>query len=215
MSFSQVIQVIFAVIIYKFIILKRGTIGAYMLGWGVIIPLVLWLPFEIVESLDVRNRVLKMGATPLPLVVGFRSIEAMYDTSPPVVEATLANYVTYYTATIQHIWDPKTKQRVKVNSRQFVNNLLRVIYYYHLLSLSLSMLIHYNFTPFESSVVMDDFHLNMDIFKPVHLANAYFLAGTCGLPPYAYHYFARKTSSNKLNFAREHSSHVSSSLGRF
>jgi hypothetical protein len=183
-TLCQVGQVVCAVVVHKFIIPNRGTIGAYLLGWGAIVPLVLWLPFEMLEAWDIRNLVLKMCVTSLPMVVVFRTIEAMYDTSPPVVEATLANYVTYYTAAIHHVWDPKTKMRAKVNSRQFLSNLLRVTYYYHWLSLSLSILMHYNFTPFESPVVLNTFHLNMDIFKPAHIANAYCLAGTYRLPPF-------------------------------
>jgi hypothetical protein len=183
LTLSQFGQVACAVIVHKFIIPNRGTIRAYLLGWGVIIPLVLWLPFEMLEALDIRNHTLRMCVTALPTVVVFRTIEAMYDTSPPVVEATLTNYVTYYTVGIHHVWDPKTKLRTKVNSRQFVSNLLRLTYYFHWLSLSLSILMYYNFTPFESPVVLNEFHLNLDIFSPDHIANAYCLAGTSELPP--------------------------------
>jgi hypothetical protein len=184
-TLCQVGQVVCAVIVHKFIVHNRGTIKAYLLGWGAIIPLALWLPFEMLEAWDIRNHILKLCVTPLPTVVVFRTIEAMYDTSPPVVEATLANYVTYYTATIHHVWDPKTKLRVKVNSRQFISNLLRVTNYYHWLSLSLSILMHFNFKPFQSPVVLNEFHLNWDIFNPGHIANAYCLAGTSELPPHA------------------------------
>ena len=176
-TLGQIIQVVFAAIVYKFIIPHRGTMGAYLLGWGILMPFSLWIPFEMLELLQIRNQILKLPVATVPMVVFFRSIEAMYDTSPPVVEASLSNYAIYYTATIHHVWDPKTNSRVKVTMPVFFRNLLRVTYYFHCLSLSLSILMHFNFTPFASSpVVLDEFHFNLDLLRPAHIANAYCLA---------------------------------------
>ena len=151
--------------------------GAYMLGWGVLIPVSLWIPFEMLELLDIRSQILKLVPSSVPMVIVFRCFEAMYDTSPPVVEASLTNYLTYYSATIHHVWDPKTNARVKVTTQEFLRNLIRVTYYFHLLSLSLSFMMHYNFQPFESPVVLDDFHFNLDLLSPAHIANSYLLVG--------------------------------------
>jgi len=46
-----------------------------------------------------------------------------------------------------------------------------------LLSLSLSFMKYFDFAPFETPVVLDEFHLNLDIFHPAHIANMYLLAG--------------------------------------
>ena len=173
----QVAQVFFAAIVYRCIIPYRGTTGAYLLGWGLIIPMVLWLPFHLLEVWDVRNHILKMCVSILPMVVFFRTIEAMYNTSPPVVESSLVNYTLYYTTTIHFIWDPTTNSRVKVNKQKFLANFIRVTYYFHWLSLSLSILRHFDYKPFQSPVVLDEFHLNLDIFQPNHIANMYLLAG--------------------------------------
>lgn len=176
-TLCQVGQVFFALVVYQFIIPNRGTTGAYLLGWGLILPLVLWLPFQMLETWDIQNHILKMCVTPMPMIVFFRTIEAMYDTSPPVVESSLANYILYYTTTIHFIWDAKTKSRVKVNKEQLIANLIRVTYYFHWLSLSLSVLRHFDYKPFQSPVVLDKFHINMDLLSPKHIANMYLLAG--------------------------------------
>lgn len=180
----QLMQALFAVVIYKTIIPNRGTIGAYLVGWGVIMPISLWIPFEILEILDVQNLVLKLAPCQLPMVVFFRTIEAMYGTSPPIVEATQTNYMIYYTATVHYVWDPKTLSRVKVTLPEALKNFFRVAYYFHLLSLSLSILMHYKFAPFESPVTLDDYHFNFDLLRPNHLANAYCLAGKCKMTFY-------------------------------
>ena len=101
----------------------------------------------------------------------------MYNTSPPVVESSLVNYILYYTTTIHFIWDPKTKSRVKVSKHKFIANFTRVTYYFHWLSLSLSVLRHFDYKPFQSPVILDEFHLNFDLFQPNHIANMYLLAG--------------------------------------
>ena len=176
-TLCQVGQVICAAIVYHLIIPHRGTLGAYLIGWGCLIPVVLWLPFQMLEDWDIQNHILKMCVTPLPMIVVFRTIEAMYDTSPPVVESSWANYLIYYTTTIHFIWDPRTKTRVQVDPRTLWRNFLRVAYYFHWLSLSLSILRHFDYTPFSSPVVLDDFHLNLDLFRPGHVANMYLLAG--------------------------------------
>lgn len=174
-TLGQVVQVFFAAIVYKFIIPNRGTMGAYLLGWGVIMPLSLWIPFEMLEALGVYNQILKLVPTTIPMSIFFRTIEAIYDTSPPVVESSLMNYCTYYTSTIHHIWDAKTNSRLRVTASEFLYNLLRVTYYFHWVSLSLSFMMHFDFSPFESPVVLDDFHFNLDLLKPAHIANTYLL----------------------------------------
>ena len=178
MLLCQVVQVFYAVVVYKCIIPNRGTMGAYLVGWGAIIPTVLWLPFQLLEDWDIQNHCLKMGVAPLPMIVVFRTIEAMYDTSPPVVETSLANYVTYYTAVMHHVWDATTKTRVKITPPQLWSNIFRILQYYFLLSLSLSFMVHFDFTPFPSPVVLDEFHFNWDLIRPAHIANSYLLAGT-------------------------------------
>ena len=148
-----------------------------MLGWGVLIPLATLLPYYMIEFLDIRCLILKLAPAQLFTVVFFRCIEAMYETSPPVVEESEFNYVIYYTSTIHFIWDPKTKSTVRVTAPIFMKNFVRVTYYFHLLSLSLSVLGHCHFMPFGSPVLLDEFHFNLDLLRPAHIANAYCLAG--------------------------------------
>jgi hypothetical protein len=182
MLIQIVIQLGFAIIIYRVIIQQRHRQGtttfAFLLGYGVILPLaVLYIPFELLERLDIQNHAIKMGAGTCAFIVGFRVIEAMHDTSPSVVESSLGTYMVYYTSLMHFEWDPKTKKRARISLAEFKNALARVTLHYLALSLLLSFTMPYNYRPFSSTVKLDEWHFNIDlILQPGHLANMYCLA---------------------------------------
>jgi hypothetical protein len=166
------VQCLLAAIIYKFIIGQRGTVQAYLLGWGFIFPFALTFPYWLLETFDMRNKIVKLAATGLT-TVGFRCIEAMYDCSPPVVESTLTNYLTYYTAACPFDWDKKTQTVRKITKKEVLSMLIKFSLYSTMLGLVLSFLMHFNFQPFESNVKFNEWNLTWDLLSPAHLANAY------------------------------------------
>jgi len=123
---QSIIQVVFAFFIYEGIVKRRGTIGSFILGWGIIIPASLYLPFYLLNVLDLRyvfrkskflrpqttwiyshlissfpylflrNKVMCLGSSTAMSVIFFRCIEAMYGTSPAFVELSKSNYIGYY-----------------------------------------------------------------------------------------------------------------------
>jgi hypothetical protein len=167
------VQCLLAAIIYKFIIGQRGTIQAYLLGWGVIVPFVLAFPFWLLETFDMRNKVVKISTGTIVMIVGFRCLEAMYDCSPPVVESSLTNYLIYYTTPCPLEWDKKTQTVRKVTSKQVIRMLIKFYFHFTMLGLVLSVAMHFNFQPFESNVNFDQWNLTWDLLSPAHLANAY------------------------------------------
>jgi len=169
------IQCAFAAIIYSFIIKMRGTIGAYLLGWGVIIPASCILPFYLLEFLDIRNKCLKLIGAQSPTVVVFRCIEAMYDTSPsPAVEASISNYIAYYSSMVPCVWDSKTNGRKRINVIELLSAFLRLFLQFHVYSLLLSFMLHHDFKPLTNDFVnQDQFNINIDLFTPQHLVNGY------------------------------------------
>ena len=48
------IQISFALFIYEAIVKRRGSIASYMIGWGFVIPASLYLPFYLMDILDLR-----------------------------------------------------------------------------------------------------------------------------------------------------------------
>jgi hypothetical protein len=170
------VQYIFAAITYLTIVKNRGKQFTYFLGYGVIIPLVCYLPFPLLEVLDVKSRVVRLALTTAPTIVSFRCIEAMHDTSPPVVETSIQHYVAYYTCLFDFYWDEKTKTRNKISAGELVHSIYRIICHFFFLSLITSYLFHYDFRPFPSAVELDQYHLTLELFEPGQLMNNYLYA---------------------------------------
>lgn len=169
------LQTVFAAIIYKFIIQKRKTVSAYLVGCAAVIPSVLIIPFILIDRFHIVSKVIKVSLFALPAIVVFRTVEAMHGTSPHTVESSLGTYMVYYTSMGHFEWNPKTKTRRKITSSELLSNLIRIFVHFHLLSLLLSFAMHFDFTPFPSNVELDKFHFNLDILSPGHLGNTYVL----------------------------------------
>jgi hypothetical protein len=161
------------VIIYYGIIQRPGTTEAYLLGWGAIIPLSLYLPFYLLEAWEMHNRVVNLGLTTVMSVIFFRCIEAMYGTSPSLVANSLSNYLAYYSSIVPFVWDPVTKSRQRISSSKLRTAFLEIAGAFTGVSLLLSVLKHYDFRPFPSSVPLDHIEWTWEIFSPNHIANAY------------------------------------------
>ena len=170
------LQSIFAIIVYQLIVKKRHSASTYLLGYGVIIPLALNIPYYLLELLDIQNKTVRLSLSTFPTVVCFRTIEAMHNTSPSIVETTLNTYLQYYSSLFHFSWNAITKQPDPISLSELTAIFLRIIVGFHLVSIVLSFLMHYDFQPFQSNVVLDHFHLSFDLFHPGHLANTYLLA---------------------------------------
>lgn len=169
-------QVFFAVVNYYGIVQRRRTVEAYLLGWGVVLPIAFALPYGVLEALNIQSRVIKMASATPTFIVGFRTVEAMYGTAPPTVESTLVTYATYYSTLVHFCWDPKSRTRRVIRFSELLANARHLAVGLLMLSAVMSFEMHYKFEPFASPVKLDDFHLTLDLLSPAHLGNAYCLA---------------------------------------
>lgn len=173
-SFLQsIIQIVFACFIYEAIVKRRGTIGSYIIGWGFVIPISIYLPFYLLEVLDLRNKVLCLGSSIAMSVIFFRCIEAMYGTSPHVVEWSISNYCGYYSSMVPYAWSSKTKQREKPTGMQLLRIFMERMFNLLACSLVLSIMIHYEYKPFEDAVELKNFNVSKDLLSLGHLKNSY------------------------------------------
>jgi len=172
------IQCAFAAIIYIFIVKNRKTTQAYLIGWGLIIPLSCILPFYILEFLDIRNKVVKLAGGNLMSIVAFKCIEAMFGTPPsPVVEVSISNYMAYYSTLVPFVWDEKILGRKRVTAAEIFRTIFWLLFVFHVYSLFLSFMVYHDFKPFANDTVeLEQVHLNLDLFTPQHLANGYLLS---------------------------------------
>lgn len=168
---------VYAFIIHSFIIKNRGAQWTYLLGYGILIPSVLQIPYPLIDYLGVTNRVLRTSLTILPSNVTFRCIEAMHGTSPICVEDSLTNYLIYYSSVVDFMWDKKTGQRTKNTMKGFFLFLFHIIIQIVMLSPLLSILFHYDYKPFPSNVVLEKYNFSLELIKPAQLMNNYAYTG--------------------------------------
>jgi hypothetical protein len=175
------IQCAFGLVIYNFIVQRRGTTASYLLGWGFILPVSIYIPFWLLEFLDLRNRVINLSASTVQTVVFFRCLEAMYNTSPEVAETSLFNYLCYYSSVAPLLWDSKTKALKKITGSELLFATLEICVYFTATSVILSFLMHFNYKPFDSPVQLNQLEWSLDILSPAHIGNAYLHFGRLSL----------------------------------
>ena len=90
--------------------LSSSTVQAALIGYGLVIPFSAWLPFYMVDILDIRSIAFRLGFCSLPMTVTLRCLHAMHgdlnrkkrvrkvdstdsDMSPPPTQYTLWEYV--------------------------------------------------------------------------------------------------------------------------
>ena len=153
-------------------------LSSYLLGWGIIIPLSFYVPYQMLYHLpNLQNSAVRMSLGTLAIIVGYRCIEAMYHTSPHTVEYNLHTYMIYYSSLLHFQWNPTTHQRRRITMTELMVNIGNFVLTWAWLSLLLSFMMHYDFQPFVSPIRhVHIFHFNLDIFHWGHIGNMYLLA---------------------------------------
>jgi hypothetical protein len=78
-AFMGMLGALVGAVMYKFIIQKQGTLGSYLIGFGIIIPFWITFPYYGVEMFDFRNKFMKFcfGAI-MPTLGIFHTTEGMF-----------------------------------------------------------------------------------------------------------------------------------------
>jgi Membrane bound O-acyl transferase family len=154
-----------------------STLSYFIVGWAVVVPITLYFPYLVLETLHIRNKCIKLATGTTTLIVLFRTMEAMYGTSPHTVESSLSTYIIYYSSAVHFVWDAASGRRRRLSLAQLARNIGGLLATAMLLSALLSLEFHYKFEPFPSSNVdLQDFGLSWNLFSWSHMANMYVLA---------------------------------------
>mmetsp|Transcript_55325 Transcript_55325/g.134369 ORF Transcript_55325/g.134369 Transcript_55325/m.134369 type:complete len:435 (+) Transcript_55325:129-1433(+) len=174
---QSIVQQLFAVVIYFGIVRNRGTVQSYLLGWGFIIPISIYMPFLFLDYFDIRNKVLALSASTIMTVIGFRCVEAMYGATltlnnSEVIESTVGTYCAYYSSVAPFVWTSKGRQRITF--RRLVSIIVELGLYFIAVSAVLSMMIHFRYKPFVGDEVgLTSLTFNTSNFSLPHLGNSY------------------------------------------
>ena len=110
----------------------HGTQFAFVIGYGLLIPIALHLPFSLCEQLQLQNKQVITSVAVIGIVDTFRFIKAFYDTSPSLVaEASIGNYMAYYSSLMHFEWDPVTRKRQKITTAELRAIVLRIRCTFH------------------------------------------------------------------------------------
>jgi hypothetical protein len=116
---QSVINILAAIVIYTFIVKQSGSTSAYLIGYGIVCPLLVYIPFRIIEVLDLRNIAFMMCASlAMPSLLFFRCLEAMHQTLPSFAKQSLGQFILYYASSLQFNFDPKTEMPVPLTRKQ-------------------------------------------------------------------------------------------------
>jgi hypothetical protein len=121
--FSRPRAKINAIFVPEDFVVNRGTSSAFLVGYGFVIPFTLWMPFVVIPWLGLENMILMVSVASTPTMVIFRCKEAMYGTSPPVVEKDIGTYCAYYSSVIPFRYDPEKQTSVKATFGDFLSKL--------------------------------------------------------------------------------------------
>jgi hypothetical protein len=107
---QTIVNVAVAVVVYTWIVKQRGSLSAYLVGYGFVCPFLLYVPFYLIRFLDLHNTAFKLASAAGTTLLVFRTLEAMHGTMPPFAYQSMANFVFYYTAAVQY---SSTQRRTK------------------------------------------------------------------------------------------------------
>ena len=164
---------IVAIINYKLIIRWRGTASAYLVGFAVVFPICLSLPYVIITTFGIRNMVIKFAlATIMPVLTIFHTMETMFDTTPPGVESSLGQYMLYLASPLEVCYEEKTHCALRVTKGETQESLLEFGLMVPVVGLYQSILGPLGYEPFVTKVPLGSIdHSVLDLFSLGHLGN--------------------------------------------
>ena len=157
LSLQSVVNIIVAVTIYETILKRRNDTISYLVGYGIICPLILYWPLFVLKLLDVHNVTFMVCiAMNGPALLVFRCMEAMHGVLPPFAYDTtkrhdqnkLSKFVMYYASTISFNFNPKTDYIQYVSKSEMRERLLHFARVFLEATLLFSFMIPYNYLPF-------------------------------------------------------------------
>lgn len=168
---QSVVNLLCAVVVYRFIVPRPCTSNSVLVGYGLICPTVIALPFYSIEAFDLRNEALILATAAGPSLLVFRTMEAMYATIPAYATGSVGSYIMYFCSTVQFDFDPKTQQVRRVTWPSLFRRARVFLWLFVQAAVMCSILVPLNFQffPFERDSWLDLFHWKS-------LANNYIMA---------------------------------------
>jgi Membrane bound O-acyl transferase family len=124
---GSLINAVIAFFIFTFLVKRKGTTEGYLIGYGFVVPLLIFLPWFIIRLLDLQNiAILLSVAASFPSLSLLRCVEAIHGTLPEFAGSSLQNFVLYFSATLgfQFNFDTKSRTVMKLTRRELLGKIL-------------------------------------------------------------------------------------------
>lgn len=152
----------------------QPTTQALLVGYGFVIPFSFWLPFYIIDTLDMRNGVFRLAFCCIPMTITLRCLEAMYGFLPSLHQGSLWNYLLSIGFVVRPTYDANGQTKpITIASFlylvwNFVRHLSIFTFMYNIFSPTA-----FGVFPFETSVVANEVWLSFDL---PHIYNTFIQA---------------------------------------
>jgi len=126
-SFTNIVA---AIIIYKFILLQRGSWQSYLIGYGLVCPVLFYLPLYLIPVFDLRNAAfLSTIALASPAIMSFRCCQAMHGCLPPFAfdetNPSVSRFIRFNSATLAIRFNPKTREAIPFATQEAIGRLVK------------------------------------------------------------------------------------------
>jgi len=150
LSVQFVSYVAAAVLIYLFIIKKRGSALSFLVGYGIVAPLLLYVPVFVIQTFDVRNAALLINAAASPAVAIPRLLQALYGTTPAFAEKNLGIFILHFAICLPFRHEKKTGNLVYATSQEILGRAIKLCLTFVAISILYSGLLPTNYAIFPS-----------------------------------------------------------------
>lgn len=177
---ASVIQAIFfrlmSVIVYKFIILKRKSLPSYVTASMVVVPACLYFPTAFIALFDIQNMMMRFAAMLLPILCLFRCVEALFNFSLPGSEASLNNYMVYFSALTEVKFHRDTNEPVRPTWESKMSRITTFLISWFMCGIYMSFLAHFEYEPMDTQFDIDRLDHNViDMLSIQHMLNNLFI----------------------------------------
>lgn len=178
LTIQSIINAGVASVVFKFIVQQQGKIHTYIIGYGLVCPILLCGPLYLFSAFHFTNVTFMLclcGAVPNLLLL--RVIEAMHGMLPSFAKESAGMFALYYSATLQVKIDNKTNRPVPFTRKIFISKVLKFLSVFLQTSVLYSVLmpVGYSVAPHRP------IHSLLDLYHWGNILNAFSMASLTSL----------------------------------
>lgn len=156
------VSLLLGMVAYYGIIQSSSYHAKYLVGFGIIIPIALAMPFPFIEWFDIRALGLRLCLIAAPLSCTLKSLETIYGFTPEFATVSMKEFLMHFGFIMYPKRDHKTKQRIPTSRTSFWNCIRTLLIHAFKNGILYSLLIPCSFQPLTPSRPDTDVYVAID-----------------------------------------------------